>query len=794
MSKKKSRDAAAFQARRVNSQAIQPKANKTEKKIRLLYHGDSPKVNTGFGVVAREVLSRLNATGKYEIHCVGINDKGDPNRFAECQGMIHYPLPHYHEDPYGCHKLPEVMAAIKPDVIFTLNDIWVLDGHPKNGNQGWFVRALKKHAPNVPWVLYFPVDSRPWTMQWANLAFTADKTIVYSKYAIDVLKELREDFDPIYINHGVSLDRFNLIDFEDRQNLRKGMNVEDDNFLIGFISRNQPRKNPAIAIEVFKMANEGYRKCNSCGGIRNLDDPKCELCGESNENAVEFPSVLDGKGKLYLHCNFLDNMGANLHKVIADNNAGEGIIYNPEHSIPYGLPAEEFNAILNCLDCHFLPTMAEGFGLTILEGMAAGVPTVATRTTAVTELLEQGGGYPVIPICHHVFDDAANTRKHLINKEAAIKTIGDIYADWKLKQSDSRWGPVTTTRVEKGLKFAKEFTWDKAAKEFDFHIQDAIANRVKIVDQFTEKENLKVMFQKAGNSGEILQSLLAIKRLKESAGESEFVYAMPSNLMSMFDRGRMPFLDSIIPMDKMSDKNPYEKKIKLQMVTMTGAEERYERGTYPFIDRSRPEIYCLQLNVSPEDATLAGLWSLFDDEKEKGREIFEAQVGPKDPDKFVVGFANLANERRKAWGNGMANWSQLKKYVERMGMSVFTLDPNSRLPENLAALSMCDLVVSVDSDILDFLHALDVPTIALISPFWRVRVKNWKNVKVVSKDEFAQRGMREDLNAVDAPSEFMDRIGVGEVFSPILTYNKAWQHARKAEKAMEEQVKEEVNV
>jgi glycosyltransferase involved in cell wall biosynthesis len=575
MSKKKNKTAKAFAAKREHSPAGAPRTDKEEttntRKIRLLYHGDSPKVNTGFGVVAREILSRLQKTGKYEIHSCGINDKGDPNRYSGLSDMHHYALPDYVNDPYGAHKLPDIMKGIKPDVIFTLNDIWILDGSERNGTKDWFLAALKRFCPNVPWVFYFPVDSRPWTLEWADLAFSADKTIVYSKYAEKVLKELHPELDPIYINHGVSLTRFNVIDQGDRVRLRAEMGVEEDNFLLGFVSRNQPRKNPAAIIEIFKMANEGYRKCQTCDAIRNLDDPECEYCGESNEVSVEFPSVLEGKGKCYLHFNFQDSMGIDAAKVINDNKAHKGIIHNPGHSIPFGLPEEQFNAIFNCLDCHLLTTTAEGFGLTVLEGMACGVPTMATRTTAVTELLEQGGGIPIIPQNHFVFDDAANTRKHIIHYERAILALGELYEDWKNRQ-DQRWGPKTKARVDMGLAFAEDFTWDKAAEEFDHHICDAIDSRVKLIDQFTEKEGVKFLFQKAGDSGDVLQTMPAIRRLREKYPDAEFCYALPSNLMPMFEN-KCPWVDSIIPMDKMNDKNPEEKKIRVTILNFSGPEE-----------------------------------------------------------------------------------------------------------------------------------------------------------------------------------------------------------------------------
>jgi glycosyltransferase involved in cell wall biosynthesis len=779
---KKNRAAREFSEKRKASYANKKSENvkpieTTKRKIKLLYHGDSPKVMTGFGRVSHEVLSRLHATGKYEIHSVGINDKGDPNRFPEIAEINHYALPDYQNDPYGVHKLPEVLRHVQPDVIFTLNDIWVIDGSDKMGSKNWFLAMLKQHAPHTPWVFYFPVDSRPWKIDWANLAFSADKPIVYSKYAIDVLKELNPGFDPIFISHGVTLERFNIISDEDRKKTRTMLGCSDDTFLIGFVSRNQPRKNLGAMIEIFKMANEGYRKCKTCEAIRNLDDPKCEYCGESNEVSPQIPAPLEGKAKCYLHCNLFDNMGIDGAKVINDNKAGMGMIFNPGHSIPYGLPSEQFNQIFNCLDVHLLPTMAEGYGLSLIEGMACGVPTIATRTTAVTEILEGGGGIPVIPRSHYVFDDAANTRKHIIDYERAIHALTLIYQDWK-NRGASRWGPEGKIRVDKGLAFAQEFTWDKAAKEFDFHIQDAINKRVRLIDQYTTKPGTKVLFQKADNAGGILQTMPAVARFTSAYPEAEVAYAMPSNLIPLF-KNRVPGVDKLIPFERMSDKNPNNiQNIKVGIVNFNGPEERYERGAYPFVDRSRPEIYCLHANVNPNDVTLRGMWAPTEEESRIGAEVFAKQVPNRGDDDFVVGFSPLTSFRSKAWGEDLENWNKLKKYVEKIGMKVFMLDSGADLTHNLAALKMCNLVVTVDGDIMDFLHAMDVACVVLLSPYWRVRIKGWDNAKIVCKDDLAQRGLRDDLLNPQHPSQFIDQIGVGEVFTPILTYNKLWKQAK----------------
>ena len=49
-----------------------------DKKLRVLWYSDTPNCATGFGTVARNMLKRLHATGKYDFDIVGINHGGNP--------------------------------------------------------------------------------------------------------------------------------------------------------------------------------------------------------------------------------------------------------------------------------------------------------------------------------------------------------------------------------------------------------------------------------------------------------------------------------------------------------------------------------------------------------------------------------------------------------------------------------------------------------------------------------------------------------------------------------------------
>jgi glycosyltransferase involved in cell wall biosynthesis len=54
-------------------------------------------------------------------------------------------------------------------------------------------------------------------------------------------------------------------------------------------------------------------------------------------------------------------------------------------------------AILSILDVFVLPSLWEGFGLVLLEAMAAGRPIIASNVSAIPEVLKQGHAGILVP-------------------------------------------------------------------------------------------------------------------------------------------------------------------------------------------------------------------------------------------------------------------------------------------------------------------------------------------------------------------------------------------------------------
>ncbi len=123
---------------------------------KILVMTDSPKIDTGFGRVGREVWSKLNATGKYEINAIGwFHNENNrevpypifPTRKNE-RGAI------TQEDKYAHHSFPEYVERFKPDLVWTLGDMWMTE-HVKDA----------KNRKSFKWMGYFPIDGTTSTVE-----------------------------------------------------------------------------------------------------------------------------------------------------------------------------------------------------------------------------------------------------------------------------------------------------------------------------------------------------------------------------------------------------------------------------------------------------------------------------------------------------------------------------------------------------------------------------------------------------------------------------------------------------
>ena len=317
-------------------------------KLKILWFGDAACVTTGFGKVAAGILDGLYKTGKYEIIQLGSNYYGDPHN----KPYDIYPL--RVGDPYGKNRLYEVMKGVSPDIFISNNDIWAM---------GWITSVIsaarQETGKIIPWIAYFPIDGLPIKPEWTNFIRNyIDIPITYTKWAVDNIKKVDETLDLDYVYHGVDTSTYSPdedIKLQMRTQISKSLE-KDINFVVGYVGRNQPRKRLPELMMAFRTFAE------------NKSD------------------VL-----LYLHTPIID-MGWNIKKVkdtlqIPDDT----ILTTPKLSPAVGIEEYRLANIYRLFDVICLPTVGEGFGLPLIEGMATGCPVVSTNCSVIPEIVGDAG-------------------------------------------------------------------------------------------------------------------------------------------------------------------------------------------------------------------------------------------------------------------------------------------------------------------------------------------------------------------------------------------------------------------
>jgi glycosyltransferase involved in cell wall biosynthesis len=254
-------------------------------KKKVFYHSDFSLLKTGFGRVARLILSHLHKTGKYDIvqFCCGLTDNNPvysrlPWRCIGALPSDPRELQNIQRDPklaqlssYGAHRIDQAICDEKPDVYMAVQDIWGVD-----------FAANKKWFPKENALIWTTLDSLPILPAAIEVAKKTDNFWVWSDFATKALNKMGHKH--VKTMHGPLDDSvFTRLDDRQRLQLRKRCGLSSSNFVVGFVFRNQLRKSVPNLLEGYKIFKDQNKE------------------------------KLKDNGRLLLHTNFSE--GWNIHRL-----------------------------------------------------------------------------------------------------------------------------------------------------------------------------------------------------------------------------------------------------------------------------------------------------------------------------------------------------------------------------------------------------------------------------------------------------------------------------------------------
>jgi len=262
------------------------------------------------------------------------------------------------------------------------------------------------------------------------------KSIVEPDYVLAVSKfwerDLRNKYslNPRVINNGVSMQNFTSTDdTETKENAKKRFNIDGSKAILS-IGGIEPRKNTITTLKAYEIA-------------------KSEL----EEKGQKLVWLIGGGETLFDYRDYRDEFFSEVGNL--------GLELDNDIFVLGNVPEDKMTSLYNSADVFAFPSIKEGWGLVVLEAMAAGVPVIASGIEPMTEYLaDEENSLLISPMDH----------------EALAQKIIMIFDNSELRSK----------LIENGRSTAKMYSWGNAARKHldfyneilendDFSIEDKIA-------------------------------------------------------------------------------------------------------------------------------------------------------------------------------------------------------------------------------------------------------------------------------------------------------------------------------
>ena len=377
---------------------------------KVLFVGDAA-CQSGFARCTHAAAWAFHNT-EWEVHVLGINYMGEPHFYP----YNIYPAYNPHEggeDRWGLGRLKVLNDKIKPDLVVLLTDPWNVKGYMNMLGQS-------KHEPKT--VGWLAVDAKN---QRGFECTDLDHIVTWTEFGRTELLVSGAPGDPAVIPLGYDHNTFFK---SDKASAREEMfpMIDEDDFLVGYVGRNQTRKRLDLTIEYFADWVNRFRIDNA---------------------------------KLYLHVAPTgDNSFGLADLIIYHGMRGKVLIMNSE--IGDGMNDIQMRQMYNSLDLFFTTTQGEGWGLPEMEAMACGVPVLAPAWSGLGDWAKDAA---CLVACDGTVASApegqgAYTLGGLMGKAKTIEMLNGLYIDkeWRDRQA------------ERGFYFVQDpkFHWENIGQAF----------------------------------------------------------------------------------------------------------------------------------------------------------------------------------------------------------------------------------------------------------------------------------------------------------------------------------------
>lgn len=408
--------------------------------MKILWMSDAIVSHSGFGAQTYFILRGLKRLGHeivsisdalnwasykpfyYDVEEKKIFDEKqiDSEKFKD-SGVKVYPI-----SRFGSYNtIKDIYVTEKPDVFICFNELRNLQSVIS------LDKMIRKDCPLIIWHIW---DNPPYPYFNESKYPCFDHIVCVTEFAKDLLASSGKVENLNYIPLGVDLDMYRKLPDEEvtqlRQKYEKLVGSEFE-FVVGYVGRNQTRK------RIYDMMSLFGRWAG------------------------------DDKGKvLFLHTDPTEPGSPPLLKVRKALVPGECTIL---FTIPSGETSDIVNGFFNIFDVNLNISWNEGFGLPILEAMAAGTPTITNENAGSKQLVNESNGWLLKnSFTHYSYGGPPTelTTRNYVSEDQVIKAIDEAYQNRELLKQKSL----------KGMELAREYDINLIIRQWDKFLRSAKEN------------------------------------------------------------------------------------------------------------------------------------------------------------------------------------------------------------------------------------------------------------------------------------------------------------------------------
>jgi len=364
-----------------------------KKKKKILIHSNFCKMLTGFGKHKKNLLKYLYKTNKYELielsngypwssenlKYTPWDNYGSLPDNPETQQEIMSDAVRKNAAGYGSEMIDEAIEKLKPDIYLGIEDIWAFRNFYQ---KSWW---NKIHC-----IIHTTLDSLP----ILNDAIEAGKDIknyyVWATFAEKALNKLGHKH--VKTIHGsVDTQNFFKLQDESKKKLRSFFKTED-NFIIGFVFRNQLRKSVPNLLDGFKIFNKKNPEAKARLLLHTHWNEGWNIPELLKEKEIDFNLILTTYFcKKCSRYNIKPFTGQNIDcDFCRTKNSCETT------NIKHGVNEQQLNEIYNLMDVYCHPFTSGGQELPIQEAKLAELITLVTNYSCGEDSCsKESGGFPL---------------------------------------------------------------------------------------------------------------------------------------------------------------------------------------------------------------------------------------------------------------------------------------------------------------------------------------------------------------------------------------------------------------